>query len=121
MHGRYWRGRPPEYAHVPTCIAFFGSYLMDQTRAAKGMALDALLVRNHAAFAAFTCTHKKRNMKKIIMYTNHWDNKVPHVGFFATRDIEPGEELLYLRTDEEPKAGGTRICGCQQEGCSGYI
>ena len=101
------------------------TYIMDMgagTGAAKGtMQLDALLVRNMAPFAAFTCSRAFRNLKKQKVYTNCWDKKVPHVGFFATRDIEPGEELLYLRGDEEPDRRGFRICNCRREGCSGFI
>ena len=98
------------------------TYRMDMTGAAKNsMALDALLVRNMAAFAAFTCTRAFRNLEKKFVYSNCWDKRVPHVGFFATRDIDPNEELLYLRGDTEPDRSGFRICNCRSTGCSGFI
>jgi len=53
--------------------------------------------------------------------TQHWDPKVPHVGFFATKDIEPFEELCYLRTDEQPNKSSTRNCNCQQKDCTGWL
>ena len=41
------------------------------------------------------------------------------VGFFATRDIEPGEELTYLRSDIEPSPSNSdRNCNCGQPMCS---
>ena len=88
----------------------------------KAVSLDALMVRNHAAFAAFACSRKLANMVKEPLYTSCWDPSVPHVGFFAKRNIEPGEELTYLRIDAEPKRSNShRICGCQGPKCSGYI
>jgi len=86
------------------------------------MLLDALVVRNHAAFAAFACARKFANMKKQQWATSHWDPQVPQVGFVATRDIEPGEELTYLRSDNEPnKRNSWQTCGCKQPGCSERI
>lgn len=32
-------------------------------------------------------------MRKAKLLTNHWDARIPHIGFYATRDIQPGEEL----------------------------
>merc|ERR1719424_2685986 len=87
-------------------------YIMDLPRGAKDTHLDALTVRNHAAFAAFACSTDYRNLEKRAMHTQHWDPKVPHVGFFATRDIEPMEELQYLRNDVAPSKKSTRNCNC---------
>lgn len=99
------------------------TYLMDvQTYGGKQLELDALIVRNHAAYAAFTCSTRFRNMKKQRFVTSHWDPRVPQVGFVATRDIEPGEELTYFRTDEEPKIGTShQTCGCRKLGCTRRI
>lgn len=88
----------------------------------KSLNIDALVVRNHAPFAAFACSVELANLVKRRVYAHSWDKAVPHVGFFAKRDIEPGEELTYLRTDEQPKKGAShRICGCKHERCSGFI
>ena len=97
-------------------------YLMDMSLkgGARGMHLDALAVRNHAAFAAFACSTDHRNLEKRPMHTQHWDSRVPHVGFFATRDIEPLEELQYLRQDVAPKKS-TRNCNCNGQPCSGFL
>ena len=99
------------------------TYIMDMDLpGARGfMHLDALGVRNHAAFASFACSKKFANIRKKALLTNHWDSRVPHVGFFATRDIEALEELCYLRTDEQPKSTSTRNCNCCRSGCSGWL
>ena len=95
---------------------------MELKSSKKSMLLDALVVRNHAAFAAFACARKFANMKKQQWATSHWDPQVPQVGFVATRDIEPGEELTYLRSDNEPnKRNSWQTCGCKQPGCSERI
>ena len=95
-------------------------YVMDMEGSAKKhLKLDALVVRNHAAFAAFACSTKFRNMKKTRYATSHWDPRLPQIGFYATRDIEPGEELTYLRTDGEPDLRKSHTtCGCRLPGCS---
>ena len=189
------------------------TYLMDLTLQAKMTHLDALVVRNHAAFAAFACTKQLANMKKqslvctvrskllpfpnchhaltvrfslnlsrVLLFTAHqplgckgdeacrwgkggghadggreegmlcacWSRaaasishvvtlslltvpapcslahfcrigllacQVPHVGFFATRNIEPLEELTYLRTDEGPKRTSERNCTASPGTC----
>ena len=95
-------------------------YVMDMEGSAKKhLKLDALVVRNHAAFAAFACSTKFRNMKKTRYATSHWDPRLPQIGFYATRDIEPGEELTYLRTDGEPDLRRSHTtCGCRLPGCS---
>ena len=97
------------------------TYLMDMD---KGMhfKLDAFAVRNHAAFAAFACSKKGANLEKKATWANNWDKEVPHVGYFATKDIEPGEELTYLRKDGvQPTRGEHRVCGCGLDGCTGRI
>ena len=33
------------------------------------------------------------NMEKKKLLTYHWDSRIPHVGFYANRDIQPNEEL----------------------------
>jgi len=97
------------------------TYIMDLERQAKSTHLDALVVRNHAAFAAFACSKLLANMEKKAVLTNHWDATVPHVGFFARQAIEPGEELCYLRRDEGPKQGSDRNCCCFDKQCSGRL
>ena len=80
------------------------TYLMgvDSGPAKNAMNLDALLVRNHAAFAAFACSAQSANIAKEALFSSVWDQKVPHVGFFATREIEPGEELLVTEREPHP-------------------
>ena len=97
-------------------------YLMDIDKGqAKNMHLDALYVRNHAAFAAFACLKKLANMEKRKVFTCHWDRAVPHVGLYAKRDIAPGEELSYMRTDEAVRGGAARSCACGHEECTGRL
>jgi len=91
------------------------TYIMDPARGQTH--LDALCVRNHAAFAALACSKKFANLA---MFTNHWDSRVPHVAFVATRDIEPMEELCYLRTDLQPNRRGLN-CICRRPACSGWL
>ena len=93
-------------------------YLMDLPKGS--CALDAFQARNHSAFAAFACRKKFSNMCKRHTYTSHWDKKIPHVGFYATRDIEPYEELTYLRIDKEDK-NSTINCHCGHPDCSGLL
>ena len=91
---------------------------MDMIKSAAAfMKLDALEVRNHAAFAAFACSSQFANIRKQRVSTQHWDARMPHVGFFATRDILPGEELAYYRQDEEAKRSSHEVCHCNLEGC----
>ena len=97
------------------------TYIMDLEKHRGNFSLDALAVRNHAAFAAFACSRMLANLKKRKVYSNVWDPNGAHVGFFSTRDIEPGEELMYLREDENPNPGTGRICGCGHRDCAGYI
>jgi len=82
------------------------------------LSIDALEVRNHAAFAAFACKKRFANMEKVKLYTYHWDQAVPHVGFYATCDIQPGEELTYLRTDKPAARDGHLRCMCGNEDCA---
>ena len=103
-------------------------YLMDPAdggiRTNKYMHIDALYVRNHAAFASFACSKKLANMNREWGFSAHWDTRMCHVGFYATRNIEPGEELSYLRLDEEPSKRSSRferVCGCKRPECSGRI
>jgi hypothetical protein len=97
-------------------------YLMDMEKQAKNTHLDALHVRNHAPFAAFACKRSLANMVKKQVYTGHWDRSIPHVGFFATRDIQPGEELSYMRLDEgAAKKNEGRICACGHPECKGRL
>ena len=97
------------------------TYIMDLEKHRGNFSLDALAVRNHAAFAAFACSSRLANLKKAKVYSNLWDPCGAHVGFFSTRDIEPGEELMYLREDGNPNPGTGRICGCGHRDCAGYI
>lgn len=96
-------------------------YMMDLSLQAKDLRLDALSVRNHAAFAAFSCSKPLRNMEKKRVLTQHWDAKVPHVGFYATRDIQPMEELSYMRLDEMAGRNAVRNCYCGHQECCGRL
>ena len=60
-------------------------------------------------------------MIKKRLFTQHFDPKVAHIAFFAKREIEPGEELTYLRTDEEPSRTSEFNCSCKHKDCSGFL
>ena len=96
---------------------------VDEGRGAlgTGLRIDALHVRNLAAFAAFACRTKHANMMKRKVLWQHWDTQVPHACFFAKRDIEPGEELTYLRRDCDPPSNSTKNCACGAPDCSGRL
>jgi len=96
-------------------------YLMETSASKRFCLLDALWTRNHAAFAAFACRRSFANLEKKPVLIQHWDATVQRIGFFATRDINPGEELTYLRKDEEPKQNSGKNCACGQPNCSGRI
>ena len=103
--------RTRSHAECPAPVRALQTFIMDLTRAARSSQLDALNVRGVAAFAAFACTKKLANLQKRPVATAHWDKRIPHVGFYAMRDIEPFEELSYLRKDEEPKRSSEKNCG----------
>jgi len=96
------------------------TYIMDLHFTKSEMHLDALTVRNHAAFAAFACSPLKANLVKRSVLTNHWDDRVPHVGFYAKREIAPGEELCYMRMDTL-ESSSHRNCCCGESGCNGRL
>ena len=84
--------------------------------------IDALHARNASAFANFSCLP---NMEKRPVLTQHWDTALPHAAFFATRQIEAGEELTYRR-DERSGVKGARAqreiaCLCRHHGCKGWV
>ena len=85
----------------------------------KGEAfIDAFHVRNTAAFAAFACCKLYANMEKQPWLSSHWDKQLSHVAFVATRDIQPGEELEYMRRDgETPGKSSTMGCRCGRPDC----
>ncbi len=84
-------------------------------------ALDALFVRNVAAFASFACSPLTSNLEKRPMLWQHWDMHIKHVGFFATRDIQPSEELAYLRLGSPPPKSSIHICKCGHPQCAGKV
>jgi len=86
---------------------------------AAQMFLEALLTRNHSAFAAFACSRYYANMEKRSVHWQHWDSRVPHVAYFATRDINPGDELCYMRGDGLELSSSDSTCKCGREHCSG--
>ena len=95
-------------------------YLME-TFKETNVKIDALGVRNIAAFAAFACRTKFANMRKVGWLSHHWDKSVSHAVYIAKRDIQPGEELTYLRLDKEPPANSSKNCGCGDPDCSGKL
>lgn len=87
-----------------------------------GFAIDALHARNCSAFANFSCAP---NMRKEPILVDHWDKRLPHAAFFATRDIAAGEELTYRR-DEAATSGKrssvSRVpCLCGHKDCKKWV
>ena len=79
---------------------------------------------NAARFANHSC---EPNMISIEVWIETDDSRLPHVAFFALRDIMPGEELTYDYnygvTSDAPDDGAKRIrCHCgSREHCRGYL
>ena len=96
------------------------NYLMQVAKGA-GVQLDAYYVRNIAAFAAFACQTKFANMTKTTWLGHHWDKMTCHAVFVAKRNIDPGEELTYLRSDASPVAASPFNCQCGDPECSGRV
>jgi len=61
--------------------------------APSAAAIDALDARNAAGFVRGACDQP--NMAARGVLSEHRDEALPHVAFFATRDIAAGEELTY--------------------------
>ena len=87
-----------------------------------GFAIDALHARNVSAFANFGCLP---NMRKWPVFVQHWDRRLPHAAFFATKDIPPGEELTYRRDESatsEAKCRVSRVpCLCGHAECRKWV
>lgn len=96
------------------------NYLM-QVAKGTGVQLDAYYVRNIAAFAAFACQTKFANMTKTTWLWQHWDKMTCHAVFVAKRNIDPGEELTYLRSDASPVDRSPFNCQCGDPECSGRV
>jgi len=102
-----------------------GSYILPLPRrgqAPSTAGIDALHARNASAFANFACAP---NMAVRCVLSEHWDAALPHVAFFATRDIEEGEELTYCRRVEPDffgkEAAARQQCLCGSSNCRGWI
>ena len=91
-------------------------------------------VRNASAFANFGCSNSSCNMEKRACLSHHWDTRIPHAAFFATRDIAPGEALIYRRDEavtsvarafsgDRRRVGDVSPikCFCGQEECLGWV
>ena len=91
-------------------------------RGLSGFAIDALHARNVSAFANFACFP---NMRKGPLLGKHWDARLPHAAFFATRNIEAGEELTYRRDDRATsslRAAHSRVrCLCGDRDCRKWV
>ena len=74
-----------------------------------------------APFAAFACRLKFANMVKKFRFCSHWDKKVVHAAFLAKRDIQPYEELTYMRRDEGAPHNSDLMCGCGNPDCGGFL
>lgn len=112
-------------------------FLMELGVQPDACAIDALHVRNASAFANFGCRNVYCNMEKRACVSHHWDTRVPHAAFFATRDICPGETLTYRRDEAVTSAAkaisghvtGDRRrrdaapirCRCGQKECLGWV
>ena len=88
----------------------------------SGFAIDALHARNVSAFANFACFP---NMRKGPMLAKHWDARLPHAAFIATRNIAAGEELTYRRDDSatsSQRAAASRVrCLCGAWDCRKWV
>ena len=99
----------------------------------RGCFIDALSARNLSAFANFACSNSACNMEKRACVSQHWDARVPHAAFFATRDISPGEILTYRRDegatsvarafsgDPRRRDAAAIQCQCGQVDCLGWV
>jgi len=106
-----------------SCTADTDVYLMSlqaRAAAATSVSIDALHVRNASAFANFSC---QPNLELQAALAAHWDTRLPHAAFYATRDIEAGEELCFSRDDERGRDtdGQPVACRCGAYNCRGWI
>eukprot|EP00966_Prymnesium_polylepis_P174536 4038758-Prymnesium_polylepis.1 len=64
-------------------------------------------------------------MKKEPVLVQHWDRRLPHAAFFATRDIHAGEELMYRRDEGATSAMRCRAsripCLCGHSECRKWV
>lgn len=79
-----------------------------------GCIVDASRIGNGARFANHSC---KPNAKLVPI---HVENEYPRIGLFATRPIEPGEEITYNYGDECSILGDTK-CECKARDCRGFL
>jgi len=99
-------------------------YLMEIGKGYRHAAfsIDALHARNVSAFANFACFP---NMRKEPMLGRHWDSRLPHAAFMATRDIVAGEELTYRRDDSATttkRRSTSRVrCMCGHHDCRLWV
>ena len=70
--------------------------------------IDALHARNAAGFVNFACAP---NMAARGVLSEHWDAALPHVAFFATRDIAAGEELTTADVSSQDSSATRRRRG----------
>ena len=83
--------------------------------------IDAYTVRNVAAFINFSC---EPNLEARPIAAQSGDPRLNRVGFFATRDVVPGEELSYRRDKnaftKKSREGALR-CLCGSAKCIGVV
>ena len=83
--------------------------------------IDAIAVRNVAAFINFSCDP---NLELRKVEGAHGNRKSPRAAFFAKEDIQTGQELGYRR---DPSATSKRMfdrdrpCYCGKRNCRGFI
>eukprot|EP00908_Phaeocystis_cordata_P006389 Transcript_17001.p6 GENE.Transcript_17001~~Transcript_17001.p6 ORF type:complete len:281 (+),score=105.30 Transcript_17001:3999-4841(+) len=100
-----------------------GEYMMELPGRGNGggkagvVTIDAFAMRNIAACINFSCDP---NLTMDPVTAAHGDAAFPRVGFFAKRDIGPGDELGYRR-DKNAISNAKRVgdCRCGAPRCSG--
>ena len=108
-------------------------YMMELGGGVHACCIDALSARNASAYANFGCTNARCNMEKRATVAHHWDARMPHAAFYATRDITPGEPLIYRRDeavtssarafsgDPRRRDAAAIRCQCGHADCMGWV
>jgi hypothetical protein len=77
--------------------------------------IDAEEKGNISRFLNHSC---EPNLQFDIIRVNHF---IPHVGFYAKRDIKQGEELTFCYSDGIGEKDSQKLCECGSEFCRKYL